>query len=84
MKKFMGIVKEDIDMNSLPNLTREILSLPAKQRADIANLLIQSLDVSEDYEDQWIAEVEKRIEKMEAGKVTPISWNEIESFITGK
>jgi len=71
-------------MNSLPKLAREILRLPANQRADMANLLIQSLDVIDDHEDKWISEVEKRIEEIESGRVKTISWDEIELFIKNK
>ncbi len=50
----------------------------------MTNLLIQSLDVAECHEDKWITKVEKHIKEIEFGKVTPVSWNEIESFITGQ
>lgn len=50
----------------------------------MTNLLIQSLDVVEGHEDEWITEIEKRIKEIEPGVVKPISWNEIESFITSK
>ncbi len=50
----------------------------------MTNLLIQSLDVVEGHEDEWITEIEKRIKEIEPGEVMPISWNEIESFITSK
>ena len=55
---------------------RELLELPVKERAQLAKVLIESLDEAEeadaDVERAWGAEVTSRIEDMDAGRVQMI------------
>ncbi len=63
------------------NIVNQALSLSASERANIAQLLIQSLDTSESYEEEWLDTVEQRRADVLSGKVTPIKWNEIKDFV---
>lgn len=48
----------------------EVLRLPESDRADLARLLIESLDETEDPDAQaaWDGELERRLKKVEDGK----------------
>ena len=56
-------------MTAAQKIASEALSLSPNERADIAQLLLQSLEASENHEDKWITEVERRAQEMEQGKV---------------
>jgi putative addiction module component (TIGR02574 family) len=71
-------------MTAAQKIASEALSLSPNERADIAQLLLQSLEASENHEDKWITEVERRAQEMEQGKVKPVSWEEIKSFAKSK
>ena len=62
--------------------SQEKLSLSPEDRASIAQMLIQSLESSQSYEKEWLETVEKRHQEINSGKVKPISWDEVKSFIT--
>jgi len=55
------------------------LELDKKRRAELAKLLIKSLDeeVDSDIEQAWIDEVTRRKEEIKSGKVSPISGKEV-------
>ncbi len=71
-------------MTTAQKIASEALSLSAKERADIAQLLLQSLESSENHEDKWLKVVKVRSEEVEHGKVKPIDWKEIKSFVLSK
>jgi putative addiction module component (TIGR02574 family) len=74
------------DPTIMTTATQEIagkaLSLSPEDRASIAQMLIQSLESSQSYEEEWLETVEKRHQEINSGKVKPISWDEVKSFIT--
>lgn len=51
-------------------MKQEVLQLPEHDRAELARLLIESLDETEDtdVEAAWDAELERRLKKIEEGK----------------
>lgn len=55
--------------------------LTAEDRAELAGLLLESLEEegvpSEDVEQAWAAEVEKRMVEFRAGRVKTVSWQEL-------
>lgn len=67
-------------MTTAQKIASEALALSPNERADIAQLLLQSLEASENHEDEWVSEVERRAQEMENGDVKPISWEEIKTF----
>ena len=61
----------------------EALSLDTRERAEIAAQLIASLDgePDEDVEAAWAAEVDRRIEEVEAGRARLVPWGDVEHRI---
>jgi len=59
-------------------LLEEALHLPAEERAALAGALIESLDleVDEDMEAAWSAEISRRLERVDAGVAKTIPWSE--------
>jgi putative addiction module component (TIGR02574 family) len=64
---------------NIDELRKQVMSLPAEARADLASSLIDSLDqtVDEDVEAAWQEEIARRIEELESGKVKTIPWVEV-------
>jgi putative addiction module component (TIGR02574 family) len=56
----------------------QALRLPDKERARIAATLIESLDaeIDAEVEKKWRAEVARRIEELDAGRVKTVPWTE--------
>ena len=59
-------------------LLLEAMRLPPEARAALAGQLLESLDegVDEGAEGLWGAEIARRIEELEAGKVRAVPWAE--------
>lgn len=57
-------------------LWKEASELSEKDRADLAGLLIESLEgePDADVEAAWAAEIERRVAELEAGTVESIPW----------
>lgn len=60
-------------------LWREASELSEKDRADLAGLLIESLEgeAADGVEAAWVAEIERRVAELEAGTVKGIPWEEV-------
>ena len=71
-------------MTATQSIVSQALSLSPNERADIANVLLQSLELPQDYETEWMNLVEKRHQEVQSGKVKPISWREMKSKIRQK
>jgi len=58
---------------------KEALALPVEARAAIAGSLLDSLDmeVDEDAEVAWAAEVSRRLSELDSGAVKTIPWAEV-------
>jgi len=56
----------------------EALTLPPEERADLAAILIESLDEREDdaVEEAWAREIQQRMRESESGAVRAIPWPE--------
>ena len=59
------------------------LKLKEKERAEIAAILMQSLDEDIDpaAEAEWDAEIRKRLDEIDSGKIKMLSWQEIEEVL---
>ena len=59
------------------------LKLKETERAEIAAILMQSLDEDADpaAEKDWDAEIQKRLAEIDSGKVKMLSWQEIEEVL---
>jgi putative addiction module component (TIGR02574 family) len=60
-------------------LYRRALDLDETERAALAARLIESLDteLEDGVEAAWLAEVERRMEELDSGKVQSIPWDEL-------
>ena len=63
----------------LRELYEKASQLPENERAELAGLLIGSLDpeVDDDAEAAWAAEIERRLADFDAGRVKTIPWEEV-------
>jgi putative addiction module component (TIGR02574 family) len=55
---------------------RETLQLPPKARAEVAGLLLRSLDAMHEHglDGTWVSEVNRRIADVDAGRVRLVPW----------
>lgn len=60
-------------------LLKKALTLPVKERAELASSLIDSLDssIGEDVELAWQKEIARRIEALNSGAAKTIPWEEV-------
>jgi putative addiction module component (TIGR02574 family) len=67
----------------LTQLFREAMELEDNDRATLAGLLIESLEGPEDpdVEKAWAAEIERRWQEIESGKVKTIPWEEVKQTL---
>jgi putative addiction module component (TIGR02574 family) len=61
------------------DLWKEASELSEKDRADLAGLLIESLEgePDEDVEEAWAAEIQKRVAELDAGVVQSVPWEQV-------
>ncbi|MBI5166219.1 MAG: addiction module protein [candidate division NC10 bacterium] len=66
-------------------ILREALQLPPEARAALAGSLISSLDeeVDEGAEAAWEAEVTRRLEDLDGGRVKRVPWSEVRQQLGG-
>lgn len=64
---------------TVKELYDEASTLDDKQRADLAGLLLESLDPEQDpdVEQAWTSEIEKRLAQIDSGEVDLIPWEDI-------
>ena len=57
----------------------QAMKLSAGDRAELAGLLLESLDDSadEDVDEAWREEIERRMQDIDNGTVTPVSWEQV-------
>ncbi|MDR3569545.1 MAG: addiction module protein [Syntrophobacteraceae bacterium] len=60
-------------------IVEKALKMPARERAEIAQRLLESLDRQRDIdvESAWQSEVERRISELDSGQVACIPWEEV-------
>ncbi|HET9229003.1 MAG TPA: addiction module protein [Thermoanaerobaculia bacterium] len=61
------------------HLLKQALALDEKDRASVAGILIESLhgEVDPDAEEAWDAEIRRRVDELDSGKVETIPWSEV-------
>lgn len=64
---------------TVKELYSEAAELDERQRADLAGLLLESLepDQDPDVENAWKAEIEKRLAQIDAGETELIPWDSV-------
>jgi len=62
-----------------PKVLQDALALPARERAEIAARLIESLDDAADQgvDEAWAAEIERRCAALDAGDAVTSDWAEV-------
>lgn len=62
------------------------LHLPDSERAELAARLIESLDsqVDDGLDVAWGAEIKRRLEELDSGRVATIPWSEARRMIMGE
>jgi putative addiction module component (TIGR02574 family) len=65
-------------------LLDDALRLPSADRAELAGLLIDSLEESSDegVQQAWSNEIAKRLAELDNGSVKPIPWSEVRRRMT--
>ena len=60
-------------------LLQKALALPENERAELAGTLISSLDITvdPDVDAAWQAEVARRAQEVESGKIKTIPWEQV-------
>lgn len=61
------------------SIKKQALELSEEERAELAHLLIDSLDPEAEYESEesWSKELRKRIDRYEQGASSTKTWNEV-------
>jgi putative addiction module component (TIGR02574 family) len=61
------------------DILKDALALPAEARWALVGSLLDSLDQGpdEDAEAAWEAEIARRLEEADAGRLTPVPWAEV-------
>jgi putative addiction module component (TIGR02574 family) len=64
---------------SSTELYAQAMKLSAGDRAELAGLLLESLDDStdENVDEAWREEIERRMQDINSGTVTPVSWEQV-------
>jgi putative addiction module component (TIGR02574 family) len=71
-------------------LLKNALTLPAEARAALASSLLESLDDSVDRtaKEEWNAEIARRLQELDSGKVKPVPWEaarrQISALLNGR
>jgi putative addiction module component (TIGR02574 family) len=70
----------------LEELYRAATELPENERAELAGLLIESLEerADENVEAAWADEVERRVREIDTGQVKTIPWEQVRAELFGR
>ena len=71
--------------NTAEDVLTNALSLTAEERAKVAASLIESLDeqVDDGADEAWAAEIQRRLDEIDAGTVQLVPWEEARRIIRG-
>jgi putative addiction module component (TIGR02574 family) len=69
---------------SVEQIEAELLNLPSRERARLAEVLISSLDEDAEVEQAWSEEVARRAEELRSGKVKPVPAQEVFEELRGR
>lgn len=71
---------------SREKLVEELLDLEEEERAELAGLLIESLDVEveDGVEAAWLQEIERRMESLDTGEAKTVPWEEVKERLYKK
>lgn len=68
---------------TVQDLYEKAVELPEEDRAELAGLLLESLEARYDagVEEAWAAEIERRMAEYQAGRVKTISWQQLRAHL---
>ena len=71
---------------SATDILKQALELKEEERAELASLLIESLDepVEEGVEAAWAVEIERRMTELDSGAASTLSWEEVRERLHGR
>lgn len=71
---------------TLDEIYQEASELPDNERAELAGLLLESLDGEPDpgVEAAWAEEVERRVRQIDSGEVKMIPWEQVRAELFGR
>lgn len=73
-------------VTSATDILKQALELKEEERAELASLLIESLDepAEEGIEAAWAMEIERRMADLDSGSANTLSWNEVRERLHGR
>jgi len=71
---------------SATDLLKQALELKEEERAELASLLIESLDetAEEGVEAAWAVEIERRMADLDSGSAKTLPWDEVREKLHGR
>lgn len=68
---------------AVQELYEQASELPPQDRAELAGLLLESLEepADADVQDAWAAEIERRMADYRAGRINTVSWQELRAHL---
>ena len=71
---------------SATDILRQALELKEEERAELASLLIESLDepAEEGVEAAWAIEIERRMADLDSGTAKTLPWDEVREKLHGR
>lgn len=68
------------------DLFKQACGLPAKERADLAGLLLESLETAPDpaVEEAWAIEINRRVAELDAGAVSTVPWATVKAKLLSR
>ena len=71
---------------SATDILKQALELKEEERAELASLLIESLDESaeEGVEAAWAVEIERRMADLDSGAAKTLTWEEVRQKLHGR
>ncbi|MDH5470919.1 MAG: addiction module protein [Gammaproteobacteria bacterium] len=71
---------------SAKDILRQALELKEEERAELASLLIESLDApaEEGVEAAWAVEIERRMADLDSGAAKTLTWEEVRNKLHGR
>ena len=71
---------------SATDILKQALELKEEERAELASMLIESLDepVEEGVEAAWVIEIERRMADLDSGSAKTLPWDEVREKLHGR
>lgn len=71
---------------SATELLKQALELKPEERAELASLLIESLDepAEEGVEAAWVKEIERRMAELDSGSAKTVPWDDVREKLHGR